>query len=1136
MKSVRMLETRLALNTLLLSLACLFCASSFPALAVPDLLAQNNGQSPQSDRAAQLSQRGREQIQRSQFRAAIETYEQLAQLYRERGNSEGEGESLYFQGVARRYLSQYSEAIALFEQAAENAQASGNRRLWGRIQSEMGIVHYFKSEYPQALEFCQQALAVSREVEDRELEAQTLHYMGAIAYGRGDYDLALQLHQAALGISEEINHLFLQVRILNNIAIVEDSLGNYPEAIALNNKALLLSRERSYRFQEARILGSLGVTQGRLGEYSPALEFQQSALEIQREIGDRAGEGVTLNNIATVYDSQGDYQQALAFYQQALEISREIGDRASEGNALNNIGVARSNLGDYDRAAELYQQALEISREIGDRAGEGNALTRLGDANYNQGRYAKALVLYEQALGISREIGDRVSEGNALNSLGSTRHSLGEYAQALEFYEAALSIFTELGNRAGQAQLLGNLGLVRVQLQQRDRALAAYEQALEVQEEIGDRAGAADTLNNIGALHILRGEDEQAVATFERALAARQEIGDRAGEANTLGNLGVVYENLQDTPSALAAYQQALTIFQDIGDRVGERTALNNIGSVFEQQQQRELAILFYKQAVNVTEAIRQDLAELPASVRQSYTETVAQTYRHLADLLLQQNRVLEAQQVLDLLKVQELEDYLDRLRGNSQTAQGVANLPPERQLLESYDRLQQQAIALGQELTQLRQIPDTQWTPEQEQRIVELVSQQQKLSQNFADFTRQPDVVALVRQLSQTAREQSLSLSSLKNLADNLRDLDRNAVLLYPLILRDRIELILATPDAPPIRHTVSVPRAELNQTILDFRRALQTPTRDPKQPAQKLYNWLIAPLENDLKLAQTETIIYAPDGQLRYVPLAALHDGQGWLVERFEINNITAQSLTDFNQPPQEQLRVLAGAFASGKYEVRVGESIFAFSGLTYAGKEVEILAETVPNTTMLVDEAFSKAATTIRLDSYSIVHFATHGALVQGQPESSFILFGNGETVSLQEVRDRWQLTNVDLVVLSACQTGLGAQLGNGEEILGFGYIMQEVGARAAIASLWSVDDGGTQMLMNAFYRALQQPGIVKVEALRQAQLALIRDEEAGEGEERGIVAVRSRDENLEPEIADRLSHPYYWAPFILIGNGL
>nr|MCU0527161.1 CHAT domain-containing protein [Elainella sp. Prado103] len=173
---------------------------------------------------------------------------------------------------------------------------------------------------------------------------------------------------------------------------------------------------------------------------------------------------------------------------------------------------------------------------------------------------------------------------------------------------------------------------------------------------------------------------------------------------------------------------------------------------------------------------------------------------------------------------------------------------------------------------------------------------------------------------------------------------------------------------------------------------------------------------------------------------------------------------------------------------------------------------------------------------MNNYTIVHLATHAEFAtDGRAENSFILFGNGETANLKQV-ENWNLNNVDLVVLSACETGVGDALGTGVEILGFGYQMQQRGAKAAIASLWSVNDGGTQMLMDAFYAALNK-GMTKTEALRQAQIALITGDLTPVGGIRGEarIDVVSTATGLPANVSNNLDHPYYWAPFILIGNG-
>ncbi len=605
----------------------------------------------------------------------------------------------------------------------------------------------------------------------------------------------------------------------------------------------------------------------------------------------------------------------------------------------------------------------------------------------------------------------------------------------------------------------------------------------------------------------------------------------REGEVRSLNYLGNDYGSLKDYSQAMSYNQKALLIAQQIGYREFEYRILGDIGQLLAEQNQPELAIIFLKQSINLTELIRQNIKSLTPELQQSYTNKVANTYRTLADLLLKRDRILEAQQVLDLLKVQELNDYLRDIRGTIRTAQGLDFSQPETEILKKYQTFQQTAIQLGQELAQLRAIPDTQRTSGQQQRINELVQLESELNAQFNQFIHLPDITQLVDQLSHNARRQNINLEDLNALRDNLRQ--HRAVLFYPLILDDRLELILVTSDAPPLRRTVNIQRPALNQMITEFRRAVQDRRLNPQKQAHQLYQYLIQPFAPELQQANVKTIIYAPDGVLRYIPLAALYDGQQWLTQQYAINHITARSLTDFSPLPVQKPRVLAGAFVQGEYQFQIGQHQFTFTGLPFAGREVETLVAMLPGT-KLVDQAFSREATLPKLNEYNIVHFATHAAFLSGQPEDSFIVFGDGKTATLREI-ENWSLPNVDLVVLSACETGLGG-LANGEEILGLGYQFQRAGARATIASLWQVNDGGTQVLMNAFYEALKQ-GMTKTQALQEAQKALITgDYTTVDGKRADIEIVDTRTDQLRILHSENLQHPYYWAPFILIGNGL
>ncbi|MDY7008604.1 MAG: hypothetical protein SWX82_32975 [Cyanobacteriota bacterium] len=224
------------------------------------------------------------------------------------------------------------------------------------------------------------------------------------------------------------------------------------------------------------------------------------------------------------------------------------------------------------------------------------------------------------------------------------------------------------------------------------------------------------------------------------------------------------------------------------------------------------------KQSVNITESIRQDFRQLPQDLQKFYEDTIAAYYRDLANLLIEQDRILEAQRVLDLLKLQEIAEFNRRgIRGNEDTRTGIELLSLETQIWTGYEQLlnDNNTNQLGTELTDLRIIPETERTPTQKERIKELENLEQKLVQQLTEYLESNPVREKVATLSQKAKEQSLDLKYLEILQDKLGQLDQNGVLLYPLVSDDRIELIITTLDKPPIRRTVNITRIELNQAI---------------------------------------------------------------------------------------------------------------------------------------------------------------------------------------------------------------------------------------------------------------------------------------------------------------------------------
>ncbi|WOD39786.1 CHAT domain-containing protein [Nodosilinea sp. E11] len=969
--------------------------------------------------------------------------------------------------------------------------------------------------------------------ESRQGEGRTLTGLGAISRVLERYEQALKYYADALVISREVNDRAGEGTILNNIGVVYDSLEQYEQALGYYTDALAIRQEVGDYRGEGVTLHNIAAGYEKLGQYEQALIYYTDALAIRQEISDHAGAGDTLNNIGDVYGNLGQYEQAVTYYIDALALRRATNDLRGEGITLNKIGVIYRNLGQYEQALTYYTDALAISRSLGDRTGEGTVLNNIGVVYRALGRYERALGYYTEALAIRQEIPDRAGEGETLSNIGVVYSNLGQHEQSLTYYTNALAIYQDIDDRKQQGTIITNIGASYLHLKQYEQALTHYTDALAIFQDLGDHNGASTTLNGIGGVYQYLGRYEEALTYYTDALGIRQDIGDRSGESTTLNNIAAVYYAQGQYNQALDTYTDALAVAQEIGKRSGEGTTLNNIGRVLEALDEPELALVFYKQSVNVRESIRGDIRGLDIALQQSFTETVADTYRRLADLLLQQNRILEAQRVLDLLKVQELDDSLRGVRSSADTASGVTFWQIETDLLALY----QQVIADGDELAQLQAADYDNLSPEQQQRLATLRQRNADVQSRFITFLDRPEVRQLLAQIRQDTEGQNLEIERQhRALQNNLRALPQKTALLYPLILSDRLELVVVTADGPPLRYPIAVTGTELNRAIVAFGQALKDPSSDIQPLAQQLYTWLVAPLEAQLAQIGMESLLYAPDGALRYVPLAALHDGEQYLAERFSISHITAASLTNFDRRPEGQRRLLAAACAECSFTVNVGDRAFVFADLPYTETEVNGLAKQVPNTRVLLNQGFNRRELENRLGNYSIIHLATHGAVVENQPSQSFLVLGSGETVTLETIRNSWSLSHAELVVLSACETAVGSpELGSGVEILGLGHQIQEAGAQGVLASLWKVSDQGTQILITAFYDALAQ-GMTKTESLQAAQQALITGDLSAVGGDRATIDVISTQTGQPLTPGGNLAHPYYWAPFILIGNGL
>ncbi|NER02937.1 MAG: tetratricopeptide repeat protein, partial [Okeania sp. SIO3C4] len=623
---------------------------------------------------------------------------------------------------------------------------------------------------------------------------------------------------------------------------------------------------------EAQQLDDQATQQFQNGELEAALETWQQVLEIRNQQGDRFHISSTLYIIANTYKQQQKYQQALEYYQQALEIRQQLGDQDLIAATLHNIGTVYHHLSQYPQALESLNQALAMRQQLGDRAAISQTLNEIAVVYDTQGKYSQSLEFYQEALKIAQQEKDSANIREILSNMGLVYSQLGQYEQAINFYQQVLKT-----NPPTKATILNNIGAIYRRLKEFPKALEFYQQALAIHRKNQDRLGIATTLDNIGVIYREQGKNSQALESHQEALIIREELGDKEGQAATLHHIGIVHRESDRHLDALQFLTHTLIIDRQLGNQDGERITLANIGKLLERKNHPQLAIIFYKQSVNITETIRKDLKVLPVEQQKSYIESVAEIYRTLADLLLQEKRAIEAHQILDLLKAQEIFEYLGSLKTDEDEYTEIPLLELEKKFWKRH--------------TQLMNEVGTNQVDEQN------ISPEKLLSiHNFIDSE---EVAKIVSELDENAHNQKLTSDMLRSLKYELQEhKQQDTVILYPLLLEDRLELILVSANSGPIHRTVSVTKEEFNQAILELRVRLinrnkaqsllrgknNQPDRKIMEAGAKLYDLLIKPIESHLKIINAKTIIYAPDGQLRYVPLAALHDGEKWLVEKFK------------------------------------------------------------------------------------------------------------------------------------------------------------------------------------------------------------------------------------------------------------
>ena len=737
----------------------------------------------------------------------------------------------------------------------------------------------------------------------------------------------------------------------------------------------------------------------------------------------------------------------LTFSMPALQGLTQSPDRAQ---GLNLQGQQQLEQGNPEAALQTWQQAETLYRAAGNETGTIGTQLNQVKALQALGFYRRAKSLLEQGLPVLRLQPDSRLKANQLLTYGNLLRLLGDLEPSQRVLEESLAIGQRLQSPADlqAAHLhLGNTLLARQKLQE---ALKQFEQA----------AAEPGALQLSAQLHRLR-----LLTTLDRAAEARTLLPQIETQIQTAPvSQTAVYARIElaallptlNPPSSLQAAQLLGTAVQQaktLGDRRAESYAVGRLGHLYEQTQQWQSAQQLTEEALWLARSL--DVPEI------------------LYQWQWQMGRILRSQ-------------------GDQASAIVLYS-----QAVESLQSLRTDLVSVGQEV----QFSFREQVEPVYRELVDLLLQP----------TAEPNSQAQLKKARQTI--ESLQLAELNNFFREacldatpqlIDEIDKTAAVIYPIILRDRLEVILSLPGQPLRHYATTLPQSQIEAGIQQMHRSMRVTsfTQERLAAAQQLYRWLVQPAETDLATHGIETLVFVLDGSLRNIPMAAVHTGTQYLIEQYQIALAPSLQLLSPRTLQRDQIRALVGGLSEGTADTLP---------LPGVQREVDQIRQEI-SARVLLNQGFTANSLKRQVEAapYTVVHLATHGQF-SSQAAETYIQTWDGRVdinslQSLLNQRRESRTAAIELLVLSACETAEG----DNRAALGMAGIAVRSGARSTLATLWTVNDDSTATFVAEFYKKLARSSISKAQAVRQAQVKLLKSQ--------------------------MFKHPYYWAPFILVGNWL
>ncbi|MCM3903281.1 MAG: CHAT domain-containing protein [Pyrinomonadaceae bacterium] len=761
-----------------------------------------------------------------------------------------------------------------------------------------------------------------------------------------------------------------------------------------------------------------------------------------------------------------------------MTLSEKLENKLLTADTLSKIGSVNYSQGNYGLALAYYHKSLRLREALGDKAGMVTTLTGIGNVHFVQRSTDLALEYFQRSLALGQEVGNRRPIAHTLIGLGVAYRDRGDYALALEHFEKSLKFSEELGERLLASYALYQIGFANQVRGNYDLALEYYRKSLTLKEALNERRGIAETLNDIATVQYEQGNYRSALETAARAVAIAREIGFRETLWEAPTTAGRAHRMLGQPEQSRHAFEEAIAAIEDFRTQVGGG----------EQELQR-------------------------------FFENKVSPYHAMIELLAAQNDHREALAYAERAKSRVLLDVL-------QTSSARITKAMTAQEQEQERRLRSELVSLNTQISREKQRQQI-----EETRLADLNARLYKARLEYEAF--HASLYAAHPELR--VQRGDVKTVTVEETARLLPDA-RTALLEY-VVTDERTYLFVLTIGSDITRggvklqsHTLAIKRKDLAEQVTAFRQQLAKRDLTFRPAASKLYDLLLSPARADLNGKQT--LVVVPDGALWELPFQTLLDAQGrYVIEGHALSyapSLTVlREMTNLRRRKTNDKATSANLLAIGN--PALGQETVERVRLVYRDERLDPLPEAereVKTLGQLYGATRSKVyigseAREDRLkseaESVSVLHLATHGILNNVSPMySQLVLAQSASGASEDGLLEAWEIMqldlNADLVVLSACETGRG-RVGAGEGMIGLTWAFFVAGTPTMVVSQWKVESASTTRLMLEFHRNLQskmeKSQISKAKALQRAAVRMLRS--AG------------------------TRHPFYWAGFILVGDG-